>query len=354
MRADSIIASNGAEAEKYFEEIHDKWISSPLYSLFLQRRELLTPSLAFDSFLAARKLYWERHDEMYQIQYDPEERRKRRAKQTNTHKTAMFFLQTCYAMMNELLESCPLLSRRSLHRVLDLCAAPGGFCAALLERMPDVKIDSYTLHPDDGGAPMITKHKRLNSTYRDVIDLSSNHSFNVFIRYDLVILGGAWAAYVDEVAEDSEFDSDKVFYPNLKLKFAEVHIMLQCLRPNGIAIVKLPLKFENLTGTLIWILLEKIFKYVEPFRPSCESCSSLWSHSFVYMVCHEVRSKEVRDKYVTKLKYYLECCLEQKPDFIVDFLDDRELLSQVLVKEERIWGAMTKVYINKLRNLKTY
>ncbi len=199
---------------------------------------------------------------------------------------------------------------------------------------------------------MLTQHARLNSQYNDVIELSVNRSFKTLIRYDLVILGGAWAAYVDENGVEQQETESRVFYPNLKLKFAELHIMLQCLRPNGVAIVKLPLKFENLTGTMVWIMLEKIFKHVEPFRPSCNSCSSLWSHSFVYMICSELRSNEIRENYIRKLKLYLEMCQQTKADFVTDFLDESDILSQVVGKEEKIWNVMAQVYVKKLQKLK--
>lgn len=341
-----------AVAKDYFDEIEERWAPSPLYSLFLQRKELLLTSKPFEKFMAARKVYWETHDEIFKIQYDALERRKKRAKETNTEKTAAFFLQTCYAMMIELMDNSPILWRRRLHRVLDLCSAPGGFCEALLQRCPDVKIDAHTLHPDDGGAPMITKNNRLNAQYNDVIELSANTSFKTFIRYDLVIAGGAWASYVDESGVSHEESECRMFYPSLKLKLAEMHIMLQCLRPNGVAIVKLPLKFENMTGTMIWIILEKVFKYVEPFRPSCNSCSSLWSHSFVYMVCHELRSNEIREEYIRKLKSYLDLCQESRSDFVEDFLQEQDILLNVREKEEKIWSTMAQAYLTKLQKLK--
>ncbi|XP_063721808.1 uncharacterized protein LOC134848336 [Symsagittifera roscoffensis] len=344
--------SSASDAQQYFDAVVPRWQSSPLNPLFLQRKDLLIGSRSFDKFIASRRLYWETHDEKFQIQYDPQERRKKRAKETNTEKTAMFFLQTCHAMMCELLENSPALWRRRFQRVLDLCCAPGGFCNALLTRFPDVKIDAHTLHPDDGGAPMITKHSRLNCQYNDVIELSVNQSFKTLIRYDMVILGGAWAAYVDENGVEQQETESRVFYPNLKLKFAELHIMLQCLRPNGVAIVKLPLKFENLTGTMVWIILEKIFKHVEPFRPSCNSCSSLWSHSFVYMICHDLRSKEIREEYIRKLKRYLDLCRETRADFVNDFLEEQEVLEQVVGKEEKIWEQMAQTYKDKLYRLK--
>merc|ERR1712226_1319308 len=205
------------------------------------------------------------------------------------------------------------------HRVLDLCCAPGGFCQALLNRFPDISIDAHTLHPKEGGAPMLTRDPRLNCQYYDVIELSQKHSFNTFIRYDMVILGGAWAAYVDENGVEQQETESRVFYPNLKLKFAELHIMLQCLRPNGVAIVKLPLKFENLTGTMIWTNL---------------------------------KSKEIREEYIRKLKLYLDMCRETRPDFVNDFLEEREILSQVVGKEEKIWNLMAATYKAKLDRLR--
>ncbi|XP_075238789.1 uncharacterized protein LOC142334554 [Convolutriloba macropyga] len=344
--------ASATDAQQYFEAVVPRWETSPLNPLFLQRRDLLIASRSFDKFISSRKLYWETHDAKFQINYDPQERRRKRAKETNTDKTASFFLQTCYAMMRELLENSPALWRRNFHRVLDLCCAPGGFCAALLDRFPDVRIDAHTLHPKDGGAPMITQHSRLNCQYNDVIELSANQSFQTLIRYDMVILGGAWAAYVDENGVEQQETESRVFYPNLKLKFAELHIMLQCLRPNGVAIVKLPLKFENLTGTMIWIMLEKIFNHVEPFRPSCNSCSSLWSHSFVYMICHGLKSKEIREHYIRQLKLYLDMCRETRADFVNDFLEEHEVLEQVVGKEEKIWELMAQTYNKKLDRLK--
>jgi len=352
MPSNAAPGSSASDAQQYFEAVVPRWETSPLNPLFLQRKDLLLHSSSFDRFIASRRLYWETHDAKFQINYDPQQRREKRAKETNTDKTAAFFLKTCYAMMCELLENSPVLWRRNFHRVLDLCCAPGGFCQALLNRFPDISIDAHTLHPKEGGAPMLTRDPRLNCQYNDVIELSQKHIFNTFIRYDMVILGGAWAAYVDENGVEQQETESRVFYPNLKLKFAELHIMLQCLRPNGVAIVKLPLKFENLTGTMIWIILEKVFNHVEPFRPSCNSCSSLWSHSFVYMICTNLKSKEIREEYIRKLKLYLDMCRETRPDFVNDFLEEREILSQVVGKEEKIWNLMAATYKAKLDRLR--
>merc|ERR1712226_1441622 len=185
--------------------------------------------------------------------------------------------------------------------------------------------------------------------YNDVIEMSQNrNSFQTFIRYDLVILGGAWAAYVDENGVELQETEPRVFYPNMKLKLAELQIMLQNLQSNGVAIVKLPLKFENLTGTMIWIILEKLFNRVEPFRPSC---SAIWSHSFVYMICTNLKSEEIREEYIRKLSLYLDMCRETRPDFVNDFLEEREILTRVAGKEEKIWKLMAATYQAKLDRL---
>ncbi len=362
--SDKLQPTQYSAAKSFLDSAENLYVNTKIYSLFTQRKHAFLQSSHFNSFLDYRKRYWALHDTSKGINYSPSERRLNVGKAVSENNTRMAnsFLKGCGYMMTDMLNDSRILSKqkRKIKLVLSLCAAPGGFCQPLVEQILDCRILAYSLSPESGGIPMLFEHERVKLFYEDVMKLSSDQietqkKLLTDDAFDLILMDGAWASILqkDEQKQEEEFQYDPL-YPfttkEFSLKVKELILMIENLKENGIAIIRLNIKFKSLFGTVFLIILNSMFADVELFRPKGNS-PTFWSQQFTYAICHNFKSDE-SEKNKKMLSRCLESSLAQELSFLHLFEEASEsLVKKCLEQEKSYFGDLAETYKQKYEEL---
>ncbi len=305
--------------EKYFK-------STVLYPLFLSRKNALLPSEPYNSFLHWRKEYFTLHDLIKEINYTPTSRRQNFNKRfTNQpQKVAENTMNLCRDLMVDMLRNSKILTeqRGNISLVLSLCAAPGGFCVPLLDQLPHCRVLAYSLPTEVGGLEMLYEDERLTFVSKDVMKLNSTEiedqmqEIDLFkTKFGLICVDGAWAEVVgnrDKDSTDFKGSFRILFGKTVALKLKELLLMLESLEQNGVAVIRVSIKYYGLFGTMILIILNIVFRNVEFFRSTYEQSHNQWSSQFAYVICHEFVIGEL-EKGKSMVSQWLESCQAGKP-----------------------------------------
>jgi len=254
--------------------------STPLFGLELLA-QVLESNTSFCAYDQAKAEYWETYDRLHGYTYNKDLTRplQHSAHLKKEKRQAMY--GACKLMLEEILNTDHGMawhdfSMLACKTVLNLCSAPGGFDAVLIENFPEATITSISLPPADGGTAYLgDSHEHIKFYELDVVKAASSSWPSS--EHDLVILGGSMSA------GDGACHAKNVIRASERLLTAQCCVAYRCLRRGGRVLLRTTGPHNPLAASIICSLMND-FDSTAIYKPSPESSGAMWHNSFVYVM----------------------------------------------------------------------